>query len=106
MPSHSLEPSGSALVPRGTSPPVAVLARGELVRSDARLRPRSALDMVEAEAVRKRNVPGLDAVVDCDGHHRVGALRGQLGDATARDADPFCINRRDPQGTLEILLPR
>ena len=84
--SHRLEPGRCGLVPGRPGPRVAVLAGGELVGPHAGLRPRSRLDMVQAEPVGQGDMAGLDGLVHRD-RRRSLASRRQASRRSAVDND-------------------
>src|SRR5258708_9006776 len=62
-----LEARRRALVPRRADPRIAIFARRELVRRDPRANALLALEMIEAETIRKGEVPRRHRVIDRNG---------------------------------------
>src|SRR6266542_6864322 len=81
-----LQSSRDALVPRRAHPGIAILAGREFVRSDAGSNPLFALGMVDAESVRKGEMPRGHRIVHRDRDDHAGPLRAEAGVSTVGDA--------------------
>src|SRR2546422_3235189 len=82
-----LEARRNALVPRRADPRIAIFARRELVRTDTDANALRSLQMIEAETIRQREVPGRHRLIDGDGDDCARSLRRQSHPPSIDDAD-------------------
>jgi hypothetical protein len=76
---NCLQASGDALVPGGAHPGIAILAGRELIWCDTRSKPLFALGVVDAESVRKGEMPRDHRVVHGHRDNDAGSLRAEAG---------------------------